>query len=57
MVFLREVDFRFESVSFCLTRQPDFYIKLKSLKKFERGSINPVNIGEIPRSCLGGRYY
>ena len=27
---------RFKSVSFWLTRQPDFYIKLTSLKKFER---------------------
>ena len=25
--------------------------------KFERGSINPVKIGEIPHSCLGGSYY
>ena len=36
---------------------PDFYIKLKSLYKFERGSINPVKIGEIPPSGLGGNYY
>ena len=28
-----------------------------SLSKFERGSINPVNIGEIPPSGLGGSYY
>ena len=34
-----------------------FYIKLKSLNKFERGSINPVKIGEIPPSGLGGSYY
>ena len=26
-------------------REPDFYIKLNSLNKFERGSINPVKIG------------
>ena len=48
---------RYSSVSFWLTRQPDFYLKLKSLNKFERGSINPVNIGEIPLSGLGGSYY
>ena len=48
---------RYESVSFWLTRQPDFYIKLKSLNMFERGSINPVKIGEIPTSGLGGSYY
>ena len=42
---------------FWLTRQPDFYIKLKSLNKFERGSINPVKIGEIPSSGLGGSFY
>ena len=48
---------RFLRVSFCLTRQPDFYIKLKSLNKFKRGSINLANIGEIPPSGLGGSYY
>ena len=32
---------RFKSVSFWLTRQPDFYIKLKFLNKFERGVDQP----------------
>ena len=48
---------RFKSVSFWLTRQPHFYLKLKSLKKFEMGSINPVKMDEIPPSGLGGSYY
>ena len=34
-----------------------FYIKLKSLNKFERESINPVEIGDIPLSGLGGSFY
>ena len=37
--------------------QPDFYLKLKYLNKFELGSINPVMIGDSPSSCLGGSYY
>ena len=36
--------------------QQDFYIKLKYLNKFKRGSISPVKIGEIPPSGLGGSW-
>ena len=39
------------------TTQPDFYKKSKSLNKFERGSINPVTLVEIPPSGLGETYY
>ena len=40
-----------------LTMKPDFYIKLRSLNKFERGLFIQVKIGEIPPSGLGGSYY
>ena len=34
-----------------------FLHKVEILDKFKRGSINPVTIGEIPPSGLGGSYY
>ena len=37
-----------------LDKATRFLHKVEILNKFERGSINPVNIGEIPPSGLGG---